>query len=179
MNDFLIIDKKRTFLKNSSRIHELATPFAIGAFALTALTGILLVFNIHLGLVKPVHEWLRWLLITGAAFHIVVNWRPALRYFDRPVGRGFLFVFFVFICASLLPVGSRENRPHPADSITQALLQTPLATVVQVAGQSPENTIERLSAQGINPVSLRQTLQEIAVDNNKQAMDVLALIFKK
>lgn len=179
MNDFLVIDKKRTFMKSSSRMHEWATPFAIGAFAMTALTGILLFFKIHLGLVKPVHEWLSWLLVIGTAFHLGVNWRPTVRYFARPVGRGILFVFFVLICASLLPLGGGENRRHPADSITEALLQAPLSTVVQVAGQTPENTIEMLSARGIHPSSLQQTLQEIAVENNKQAMDVLALIFKK
>lgn len=178
MNDALVIDKKRTFMKRSSRMHEWATPFAIGAFALSAITGILLFFKIHLGLVKPVHEWLSWLLVVGTAFHIVGNWRPTLRHFAHPVGRGILFVFFVLICASLLPVGG-ERRGHPANSIAEALLQTPLSVVVQVARQNPENTVAMLSGQGIKMSNWQQTVQAIADDNNKPAMEVLALMFKK
>lgn len=179
MNEFLVIEPKRSFMKNSSRMHEWATPFAIGAFALTALTGILLFFKIHLGLVKPVHEWLSWLLIIGTAFHLGVNWRPTVRYFTRPIGRAILLVFFVLICASLLPVGGDDDHRHNAEVVTQALLQAPLASVVQVAGQTPEKTIEVLSGHGIYPSSLQQTPQEIAVEHNRSSMDILSLIFKK
>lgn len=177
MKDFFVNDKNRTFFKNSNNIRQWATPFTLGAFALTALTGILLFFKINLGLIKPAHEWLSWLLVIGTVFHLLVNWRPPVRYFTQPLGRGILFVFFLLICASLLPLDGGEKHRHPSTVIAEALLQAPLSTVAQVAKLKPDETIEILRAQGVFLARSEQTLQEIAADNNRRAMDILAMIF--
>ncbi len=178
MKDFFMDDQNQTFLKNSNTIRRWATPFTLGAFALTALTGILLFFKINLGLIKPAHEWLSWLLVIGTVFHLLVNWRPTVRHFTQPLGRGILFVFFLLICASLLPLdGGGKHHQHSSNLIVEALLQAPLATVAQVAKLNPDETVEILRAQGIYLARSEQTLQEIAEDNNRRAVDILAMIF--
>jgi hypothetical protein len=100
-----------------------------------------------------------------------------VRYFSRPVGKTIFLVFFLLICASLLPLGEGGKRKHPASSIAEALALAPLSAVAQVANRSPDETIALLKTQGINLVSREQTIQEIAEENDRRAMDVLAMIF--
>lgn len=166
-------------LFNNSRLREWATPFTIGAFLLTALTGILLFFKINLGLVKPAHEWLSWLLIIGTAGHLALNWRPLVRSLSRPVGKIIFFVFIVLTCASALPLNEGKKRQHPAVEIADTLAQAPLSAVAQVAHRNREETLSVLSGAGIRLVGGEQTIQEIADDNGRKPLDVLALLFQK
>ncbi len=176
MNVILVKERKQVSLKSTHRIRAWATPLTLGAFALSAITGILLFFKINLGLVKPVHEWLSWLLVIGTAFHLFVNWRPSVQYLTRPVGKGILAVFFLLICASLLPLTEGKRKP-PFNTITDALLNSPISTVAQVANHTPDETLEILRSSGISAAGQEQTIREIAKVNNKQAMDVLTVIF--
>ena len=176
MNVIIAQERKSSHLHNNNRIRTWATPFTIGAFALSATTGILLFFKINLGLVKPVHEWLSWLLVIGTALHLFVNWRPSVQYLSRPVGKGILAVFFLLICASMLPLGEEHKKP-PFQSITDAMVHSPLTTVAQVSSHTPTETLELLKSNGVSVDSKEQTIQQIAEANNKQAMEVLAVIF--
>jgi hypothetical protein len=175
MNTVLTIDKNK--IPPNNRIREWATPFTIGAFVLSALTGVLLFFKMNLGLIKPVHEWLSWLLVIGTVFHLLANWRPTVRYFSRPVGRTIFLVFFLLVCGSLLPFGAGGKHQHPASSIAEALTHAPLSAVAQVANHSPEETLALLKTQGITLASGDPTIQEIADHNHRRALDVLAVIF--
>lgn len=165
-------------LFNNSRLRDWATPFTIGAFLLTALTGILLFFKINLGLVKPAHEWLSWLLIFGTAGHLALNWRPLVYSLSRPVGKTIFFVFIVLTCASAFPLSEGKKRQHPAFSIAESLAQAPLSTVVQVAHRNREETMAVFSGAGIRLAGGEQTIQEIADENGRRPLDVLALLFQ-
>ncbi|WP_319585893.1 DUF4405 domain-containing protein [uncultured Desulfobulbus sp.] len=175
MNTMLTTDKKP--ISRNSLLREWATPFTMGAFALSALTGVLLFFKINLGLVKPVHEWLSWFLVIGTVFHLLANWRPTVLYFSRPVGKTIFVVFLLLICGSLLPFGAGGKRQHPASSIAEALTHAPLSAVAQVANHSPDETLALLKTQGINLFSGDPTIQEIADNNHRRALDLLAVIF--
>lgn len=59
----------------------------IGAFILTAFTGIMLFFKIEPGLVKLVHEWFSWLLVICTILHLIANWRASVRYLSKSPGR--------------------------------------------------------------------------------------------
>lgn len=166
-------------LFNNSRLREWATPFTIGAFLLTALTGILLFFKINLGLVKPAHEWLSWLLIFGTAGHLALNWRPLVHSLSRPAGKIIVFVFIVLACASVLPLSVGKKRQHPVFSIAEVLAKAPLTAVAQVAHRSREETMAVLSSAGIRLVDGEQTIQEIADENGRRPLDVLTLLFQE
>ena len=81
------------------------TPFTLGAFALSALTGILLFFKVHIGLIKPTHEWLSWLLIIAGVLHISLNYRPLLRTLTQPLGKAVMVIFILLLGVSFLPFG--------------------------------------------------------------------------
>lgn len=166
-------------LCNNGRLREWVTPFTVGAFFLTALTGILLFCKINLGLIKSAHEWLSWLLIIGTIGHLALNWRPLVRSLSRPVGTIIFFVFLVLTCASFLPLSEGKKRQHPAFSIAEALIQAPLSAVAQFTHRNREETMAALSGAGIRLVDGEQTIQEIADENGRRPLDVLALLFQE
>ncbi|MGE4559235.1 MAG: DUF4405 domain-containing protein, partial [Desulfobulbus sp.] len=98
---------------------EWITPFTLGAFLLSALTGILLFFKVHIGLVKPVHEWLSWLLVIAAALHILLNYRPLMKTLTQPLGKILMVIFVLLIGASFLPLGDQTDhrRDHDKHSL--------------------------------------------------------------
>ncbi|SEM37786.1 hypothetical protein SAMN04489760_11264 [Syntrophus gentianae] len=163
-------------MKRDIKLRKWATPLTIGAFALSAVTGILLFFKIHIGLVKPVHEWLSWLLVLGAIFHTIANHSFFMRYLAQPVGRGILIVFGLLICLSFFPLNNNGDR-NPYAKMSNALSQSSLSAVAKIAHHEPEEAVNILRAKGIYPDSKDQTIQEIAAKNNSQPLRVLSLIF--
>jgi len=86
------------------------TPFTLGAFVLSAFTGILLFFKVHIGLIKPTHEWLSWFLVIGAIFHIYLNYRPLLKTLSQPIGKALMLIFILLIGVSFLPFDDQEHH---------------------------------------------------------------------
>ncbi|OPX94757.1 MAG: hypothetical protein A4E58_02411 [Syntrophorhabdus sp. PtaB.Bin006] len=163
-------------MKNENRMREWATPVTIGAFALSAVTGIMLFFKVNLGLVKHVHEWLSWLLVVGTVFHLTVNWRSCVRYASKPLGRLILIAFFLLICASLLPMGKRHDG-RQFGRISDVLMQNPLWAVAQAADHSPDEAMNILKSKGIHVEGKDQTIRDIATKNDKSTVGILEIIF--
>jgi hypothetical protein len=158
------------------------TPFTFGAFVLCAVTGILLFFKIHIGLVKPAHEWLSWLMVVAAVFHLTRHRRSLTVTLTRPTAKAVVAVFFLLLGASLLPFGGDQGdagkRRHQSEQITEALTHAPLATVAKIANRLPEETLQILWGKGVKAQSMEQSIQEIAAENSQGAMDVLAILFQ-
>lgn len=158
------------------------TPFTFGSFLLTTVTGILLFFKIHIGLVKPVHEWLSWLVVIAAVFHLARNSRPFVASLTRPVGIGVVAIFLLVLGCSFLPgKDAAQGKPHrgrSAEHITRALAHAPLATVAQVAELSPEKVLQLLDRQGIVIEGLHQRIVEIAENNKQHPSELVAFLFQ-
>lgn len=52
-----------------------ATPFAIGAYILSAITGLLFFLNVFTAIPQSAHVWLSSLLVIAVVFHTVINWK--------------------------------------------------------------------------------------------------------
>jgi hypothetical protein len=155
-----------------------AGPLTIGAFAVTAVTGILMFFHVQIGLVKVAHEWLSWLFVIGALAHLLVNWQAFLAYFRKPVAVGIIGVMCLLGAASFLPLGGAGGAGPgggrgPVAALLQAMEQAPLAVVAQVAHRTPQAITAELKAQGIQVQHEQQTVAEIASANNQRSMDLL------
>jgi hypothetical protein len=72
---------------HKSGTREWITPLTMGAFVLSAITGVLLFFKMKLGYVKLVHEWLSWLFIISAVIHIFVNRKALISYCLKPLAQ--------------------------------------------------------------------------------------------
>lgn len=163
-------------MKNGKELREWVTPFTIGAFALSAVTGIMLFFKIESGLIKPVHEWLSWLLVFGAIFHVIANWRPTVKCVSKPAGKAILIFFLLLICISFLPLSGNHERRH-LKKISYVLTQSSLSEVAQAANHKPDEAMNILKSKGIYIENETQTVREIAERNNKASMDILDIIF--
>lgn len=163
--------------KNCGQLRDWVTPLTTGSFALTTVTGLMLLCKVQLGLVKPVHEWLSLIFVIGAILHIMVNWRPMMRSFSRPCTRAILAIFALLICATfLVPVQNSDTIPPQK---TMAVFQrSSLAAVAQAASRTPDEVVELLERQGIRAES-RQSINEIANSNGKKIGEIISAIFQK
>lgn len=162
-------------MKDAFRLKTWAGPLTIGSFAVMAATGILMFFHLNIGAVKLAHEWLSWVFVIGVAAHLVVNWRPFLGYFRKPVGIGIMATVFLLGALSLLPAGGPPRRP-PFMEAMRALERSSLDLVAQVAKRSPQSAIDELRARGFHVRQEAETISEIASDNRKPSVEVLAIV---
>ncbi|MFZ4524313.1 MAG: hypothetical protein ACOYOE_01865 [Chlorobium sp.] len=51
------------------------TVFAIGAFILSAIAGLLIFLTVVTGMSQPAPVWLSALFVIGVVFHTVINWK--------------------------------------------------------------------------------------------------------
>lgn len=156
-------------------LRQVATPLTIGAFILSAVTGVLMFFHLDIGLNKAAHEWLSWALVIGVVLHLSVNFRAFRGYLKRPVARGLIAGFVILLAASFLPLGGGGS---PVAAVMQGLGQAPVAQVVALAGAESEQVTERLQAAGYM-AEAEQTVADLAGGDRKVQAEILGLIFQK
>jgi hypothetical protein len=161
---------------NSQKVRAWATPLTIGAFALSAITGVMIFFRLDFALVKGAHEWFSWFLVIGGLFHVIGSWQSFVQYFSKPAGKAIMGVFALLIVVSFVPFG-KDNEGAPPSRVSRALLQTPFAIAADVAEHQPEELMKELKLTGILIERKEETIQEIAVRNNKRGVDILNVIF--
>ena len=151
-----------------------ATPLVIGAFLLSAITGILMFFHVNIGLVHPAHEWLSWAMLAGVALHLSVNWRGFTRHFSQGTGRWVIALFAAMTIGALLPIGG--GAPNASGgAVIHALHDSSVDTVARVAKRTPDEVLTSLRAAGLKADSPDQTIAALARDNQRDPMEVLAL----
>lgn len=142
---------------------EWATPLTIGAFALMAITGVLMFFHLDGELNKLAHEWLGWVMIIGVALHVAVNWVAFKRYFLASTkGRAVMAVSALVIAASFAPLpGGEEGGAPPPVMAMQAVLKAPLTQVAPLTGKPAEVLLADLKQAGIALDNADQTLDSV------------------
>ena len=163
-------------MKTDLRLKSWAGPLTAGSFVVMAVTGILMFFHLNFGAVRVAHEWLGWLLVIGAAAHLMVNWRPFLAYFRKPIGVGIMAAMFLLGALSLFPAGGGPGHHPPFLQVARALESSPLSLVAQVAKCSPQSALNELRTQGVQVQDETQTISEIASANRKQSLEILAYV---
>ncbi|MDD5656442.1 MAG: DUF4405 domain-containing protein [Elusimicrobia bacterium] len=86
-----------------------ATPLACGSLLLAGVTGLLLFFDIRLGLVKTAHEWSGLLLAGAAVLHIRLNWSALKAHLRGKTGRWIVALFALLTVLSLLPIRTKSR----------------------------------------------------------------------
>lgn len=150
------------------------TPLTAGAFLLSAVTGVLIFFHVETGANKFVHEWLGWVLLVGAALHVLVNFGGLKSHLATARGKWVIGVFMLVLAASFIPLGGADEPPFVQP--IRALSQAPLSTLAQVAQTTPENLRDRMVKQGLQPTSDQQSLSDLVGTDIKKQMHVLEKI---
>ena len=87
------------------------TPVVIGAFFLSAVTGVLMFFHLDSGLNKTAHEWLSWAMVIGVTLHLLLNVAAFKRYFTQTTGRVVIGLFVTVLALSFIPAGGEGSEP--------------------------------------------------------------------
>jgi hypothetical protein len=163
-------------MKNKNKLRDWATPITTGAFVLSAVTGIMLFFKLEFHLIKHMHEWLSWFLVIGTILHLIANGRASMRYLSKPTGKFILILFLLLTCASFLPIDVKHGE-HPSKKISEAIIQSPLSEVAQIADHPLNEAINILKSKGIQAANQEQTIREIAAQNHTSPLAILDAIF--
>ena len=155
------------------------TPITTGAFLLTAVTGVLLFFHAATGLNKAVHEWLSWVFLTGAILHLVLNFESFKKHLTRRKGQALIGTFVLLLALSFVPFEEGHHHDSPFVPPIKALARTPLSTLAQVAGTSPDQLRDRLSSEGITVASYQQSLSELVGDDFRAQVHILEEILEE
>ncbi len=157
---------------------EWTTPITAGSFLLVAVTGVLMFFHTDMGLNRMVHEWLSWLFLAVAVFHLAVNFTAFKKYvFADGKGKLLLGVFILVLGLSFAPLGG-EHEPPFAPPL-RALAELPLATLAQVAKTTPENLLERAeraAGTGASFMSQQQTVRDLVGDDLRRQVHLLNVL---
>lgn len=156
------------------KLRAWVTPLTIGTFIVSATTGVLLFFHLNIGLTKFAHEWLGWLLLFGVGFHAFVNRKSFVQHFSKPIGVSIIVLFLVLTTLSFIPLDSQ--KPSFVKAL-DALIDSRLETVAEIVKQTPDELVNKLKKQGLNVINAQQTIQDIAVVNNKDEKQMFGLIF--
>ena len=155
---------------------EWATPVAAGTFLLSAVTGVLIFFQIDSGLTKFVHEWLSWVLLGAVALHLVANLGAFKRHLVTRRGQVLIGAFALILVLSFFSPGSQKSEPPFAPPI-RALSAAPLTTLAQVAKLGPEQLRERLTTAGLQPTSDQQSLADLTGPDLRKQVQVMSTLF--
>lgn len=150
---------------------EWITPITMGSFLLSAVTGVLIFFHLDTGANKFVHEWLSWVLLAGVALHAAVNFNAVKKHLLTRRGQWLLGLFVILLAVSFVPLGGDKEPPFVTP--VRALANAPLATLAEVGKISPAQLTERLQQAGLNPVSMQQSLSDLAGSDTRKQMRLL------
>jgi hypothetical protein len=153
---------------------EWITPITVGAFLLTAVTGVLLFFHVGMGMNKLAHQWVSLILTAVVVVHMAINLNVLKKYLSQRKGQVLVGVFVLLLGLSFLPLGQRQE-PSFAPSV-RALAQVPLNTLAQVAGTTSEQIIERLQQAGLAVQSDQQSLRELVGNDLRRQVHVLRFV---
>ena len=153
-----------------------ATPLAIGAFTISTVTGLLIFFDIEIGMIEPVHKWLSWLLVAGVLFHVVANWNQFSGYFSKKPALVIIGAALLVTTLSMLPQFGDEKKENPGKVVGQLLEASSLETVALVVRSTPAQLIAKLAGNGIVVSDQSLTIKQIALNNKKSPRELLGFI---
>lgn len=157
---------------------EWVTPLLTGAFALMAVTGILMFFHLDRGLNKTAHEWLGWVMVVAVLLHVAISWFGFKRYFTQGrVARTVLAVSALVLAGSFVQLGEGGPAGNPPMLALRAVTAAPLAQVAPLTGRSVEQLVAELKAAGFAVQDGSQTLSAITGPDRGREARALGLLF--
>ena len=157
---------------------EWATPLTIGAFVLSAVTGVLMFFHLDIGFNKLAHEWLGWAMVGAVALHAAINWKALKRHFKTGIGRGLIGVFILLTTLSFLPL-ENQGGGNPVRLAMEAVTAAPIALLATLSGKETDLLYKELQAEGFSVDNAQQSLREITGSDRNDQVRALSAVFAK
>lgn len=163
-------------VKKSSRIRKWVTPLTMGAFLLTAATGLGLFFEVEGGFVKPIHEWFSLTLVLGGALHVFDHWKGIRNHLSSPWGKAFVAAGVAMLVVAVLPAPERTPWPSMA-KMNDALGRATVAEVARLGNVPADSVLAGLKAGGCRPGTMQDTVAALCRDGKDGVRAGLAKVF--
>lgn len=153
------------------------TPITMGAFALMAVTGVMMFFHFRPGFTTAAHEWLSWAFLAGVVGHVTANFLGFRRHLGSARTRMIVGGFVALLVIALVAKNFLPSKPEPEPgwaTPVRALAKAPLAVVAQVGQMSTEELKARLTSQGVSaPLTESTTIADLAGADYEQQKNLL------
>lgn len=151
-----------------------ATPFTVGLFLVSTISGVALFFHWQSKLFHGMHEWLSMLLLLPVVFHIQKNWFAMTGYFKT---RRIWVPLLLSLAGGAVFIGLALNSPgRPPAPATSLIAKAPIAEIAPLFDVTPEALAAKLAAKGYAVATTEQTLETIAKKAGKPVDRVIAEI---
>ncbi len=161
---------------DTNNLRRWATPLTIGSFILMGFTGILMFFEVRIGLIKVAHEWLSWAMVIAVGLHLALHWKSFNRYFTQKSSMAVIGLFTTIAVASLFVSGGNERGGPggaPQMQATRILITAPLTQLAGITGKTVEGLQLQLQQQGVTVDATATSLDAIAQQNHRNPMELL------
>lgn len=98
-------------MKNALLNKTWLSPFVAAAFAVIAVTGVLLFFHFKNGPIMVLHEWFGWGFVVAGTVHALLNLRPLLAYLRQTAALVSLGVALILVVGLTLAGAGHEQGP--------------------------------------------------------------------
>jgi hypothetical protein len=169
-----------------SFLRKYATPLSLVAFSASAVTGVMMFFDVRSRQLSEVHEWVGIIFVVALLLHLVRNWRGLLAMMSSTLNKaivgGLGAVALLFIIGSA-PFGyggghggGHGRQFHASQQVVHRLADAPIAKLAPALGMTSYEAIARLQKGGIAVEGPDQTLADIAEKQNAQLPRLLGLV---
>ncbi len=124
--------------------------------------------------IKAIHEWLGIAFILFGILHATANWSVMKRYLSGM--KGIVIASMVIASLGFSLVGPSENQVPASKAIIIQTMKAPLKNVAQLFNQNADTLAGQLRGKGYTIVSVDNSIEEIARQNNTKADAIIAFI---
>ncbi|TNF37111.1 MAG: hypothetical protein EP329_03990 [Deltaproteobacteria bacterium] len=159
------------------RLRTWSTPLTVGAFVLTAGTGLGLFFGLHGGLVQVLHEWLSLAFVLGGLLHFLDHWKSVQVHWRRLRGKALMLAGVAALVIAFVPLGGDApgGRVSPQATI-QTLARVPLPALAEARHEPLTDLKARLEAAGIDMGDGTGSLAEAVGSDRARLNQALAAV---
>lgn len=140
-------------------VNRYATPFTIGLFVVSTISGVALFFHLGPKYFHGMHEWLSMLLLLPVVFHIQKNWPGMKGYFKR---KTIWMPTLLSLAGALVFVALAWNSPgRPPSPSAKLLGAQSIASLAPMMGSTPAGLEAKLLEKGYSAKGT-DTLEAVA-----------------
>ncbi|MCG8632276.1 MAG: hypothetical protein MI863_00530 [Desulfobacterales bacterium] len=154
---------------------QIATSLTIGTFIISALTGILIFFEIATGGIRATHEWMSLAFASAGIFHIFTHQNSFFRYFKK----NYKYFIIVILFASGVLYTSSMNDIYASAASFDRIVNSKIEYVAPLFELSPEEMLQQINKMNLNVNTTEDSLSEIAKANNVEIYLLLEPLFQE
>lgn len=148
-----------------------------GVFLVVSISGVLMFFMVESFSMNQVHAWVGMGFVIIGIYHLIKNFSPFKNYM-KYTSSSILLVFI--LGGSLFYIKPLDdNLVSPKKEMMKAIFTQSISTVCTFFNKDVDQVIKHLKQKGVIVKDEKQTLMQIAKENNKEIKKLFFMFFEK